>query len=59
VAGDIPTRMAELSADLLEPALDAVTDSEVIRSIPVLGGAVKIAGLGKSISDRIFLAKVG
>lgn len=48
----------ELSAELLEPLIDTFTDSQVLKDLPVLGSAVKIAVLGKTITDRIFLAKV-
>ena len=54
----IGSEALELSAELLEPALDALTDNEILKDVPVLGIAVKVAGIGKSISDRIFLAKV-
>jgi hypothetical protein len=53
---------SELAADLAEPALDeliaSLSDSEILKDVPVLGSVVKLAGIGKSISDRIFLAKV-
>jgi hypothetical protein len=55
---EIFSKFTELSADLLEPALDAIVDNEILRDIPVLGSAVKIASLGQTISDRIFLAKI-
>jgi hypothetical protein len=48
----------ELSAELLEPLIDTLTDNQILKDVPVLGSAVKIAMLGKTITDRIFLAKV-
>ena len=55
---EIAPRVVEFSADLLEVGVDALTDNEVLKEIPVLGSAVKIAGIGKTIKDRIFLAKI-
>jgi hypothetical protein len=58
----ITSRTVELSADLLEPFVDTFVDTlgdyQVLKDVPILGSAVKIAGIGKSISDRIFLLKV-
>jgi hypothetical protein len=52
----------ELAADLVEPVFDDWTkdlmDSEVLKEIPFIGSAVKLAVLGKTITDRIFLKKV-
>lgn len=54
----ITSRFLELSADLLEPLIDTFTDNQVLKDVPVLGSAVKVAALGKTITDRIFLYKV-
>ncbi len=55
-------KSAELGADVLEPIIDglveSLSDSQVLKDVPILGTAVKIAALGKSIADRIFLKKV-
>jgi len=63
MAREILSKLTDLAADLAEPALDAISlgaiiDNEIIKEIPLLGAAVKIAGLGKTISDHIFLAKI-
>ena len=55
---EISSKLSELSADLIEPALDAMIENQFLKDIPALGAAVKIAGIGKTISDRIFLAKI-
>lgn len=55
---DSLSKFTELSADLLEPVLDSITDNQILKDIPVLSSAVKVAELGRGISDRIFLAKI-
>lgn len=57
----IRLKSLELSTDLLEPWLDYFTDNQVhqvLKDVPVLGSAVKVALLGKTITDGIFLHKV-
>lgn len=56
--GDIRSNALELSADLLEPVVDAVLDDSVLREIPILGSVIKFARLGRSVSDHIFLTKI-
>lgn len=58
MARKIFSKITDLAADLAEPALDAIINNEILKDIPVLGSAVKVAGLGQTISDRIFLAKI-
>lgn len=48
----------EGSADLIEVGLDTLINNEIVKSIPVLGLAIKVAYSVKSIGDRIFLKKV-
>jgi hypothetical protein len=55
---DVSKKATELSADLLEPAIDSVFESGFLRDIPLLGAAIKLADLARSVSDRIFLTKV-
>jgi len=43
---------------LTEAVLDQLIDDPFVKDIPLIGTAVSIARLGKSISDRIFIAKV-
>jgi hypothetical protein len=50
--------LTELGADLVEPAFDRLLTSEVIKDLPVLGSAVRIARTVGAIRDRIFAAKV-
>lgn len=50
--------LTDVLADIGEAALDAVTENEVIREIPILGTAVGIARAASSIRDRVFLNKV-
>ena len=49
----------DLATDLSEVALDRIVDHEILNEIPVIGSIVKIARISHSISDRLFLAKVG
>lgn len=48
----------EIFADLAEAGLDQAFADGFLRDVPVLGTAYKIAMLGKSISDRIFVTKL-
>ncbi|MBI1920306.1 MAG: hypothetical protein HYS23_04400 [Geobacter sp.] len=48
----------EIICDLTEAGLDQVFVDGFLRDVPVIGTAYKIAELGKSISDRIFVTKL-
>src|SRR5262249_54945653 len=48
----------DIAVDLSDVALDALTDNELIKEIPVVGTLVHIAKATRSISDRIFAKKV-
>lgn len=48
----------EIALELTEAALDQFIKDDFIKDIPVLGVAYKVARLGSSISDRIFMAKL-
>jgi hypothetical protein len=58
MAEELAPQVVDLGADLFEVAVDTLTDSGVLKDIPVLGSAVKIAVIGKTIHDRIFLTKI-
>jgi hypothetical protein len=45
-------------APFLEPKLDEIVDDPVVKVIPVLSSAVKIAEAGLSVRDRLFLKKI-
>jgi hypothetical protein len=49
---------AELAADVLEPAFDTLLTLDILKELPVLGSAVKIAELARTVRDRIFTTKV-
>jgi hypothetical protein len=51
-------KVVDTSVELLEALGDQFVDNSLLKDIPILGTAVNIARLGKSITDRIFLAKV-
>jgi hypothetical protein len=51
-------KVVDTSVELLEALGDQFFDDGLLKDIPILGTAVNIARLGKSITDRIFLAKV-
>jgi len=48
----------EIVSDLSETGLDQAFADGLLRDIPFIGTAYKIAMLGKSISDRIFVTKL-
>lgn len=48
----------EGGSEVLEFALDQLLDEGLLKDFPVVGTAIKLAGLGKSIRDRLFLAKL-
>jgi hypothetical protein len=50
--------LTEVGADLIEPAFDALLASDIIKNLPVLGSAVRIARTVGAIRDRIFAAKI-
>src|SRR5690349_9966176 len=50
--------LTEVGADLIEPAFDHLLTSDVVKDLPVLGSAVRIARSVGAIRDRIFAAKV-
>jgi hypothetical protein len=50
--------LVEVAIALSEVALDALTDNEIIKDIPIIGIFVRLARATMSISDRIFAKKV-
>ncbi len=54
---EITSQTADILADLGEVALDSLLEG-VAKDIPVLGSAVKLAKLSKTITDHIFLLKI-
>lgn len=50
--------VTDIIADFGEIGLDAITENEVIREIPILGTAVSLARAGASIRDKLFLTKI-
>lgn len=51
-------KFIEIAADFLEPAIDTLVHSGILREIPLLGTAVKLAHASRSVGDRIFLVKI-
>lgn len=47
-----------LFSELGEITLDAFTDNEIIKEIPIIGTATKILNIGNTINDRIFINKL-
>jgi hypothetical protein len=56
MADDIPTTSLEVLLETAEALLHE--NEDLLRYVPLLGTAYKVACLGKSISDRIFLCKL-
>jgi hypothetical protein len=54
----IGPKLGELTAEALDVSIDAITDNEVVKDIPVLGWAVKAASIVMTLRDRLFLAKI-
>ncbi len=55
---DIKETSVELALELAEVPLDQLLAEGMLRDIPVLGTAYRLARLALSIRDQIFLAKV-
>lgn len=55
---DLKQQLTDIASDLSEVALDQVLVDGLFRDIPVIGTAVQWARLGKTITDRIFMAKL-
>lgn len=56
---DSKKEIIEGSGDILEYGIDFFTKNELIKEFPILGTVIKIGFTVKSISDRIFLKKIG
>ena len=54
----LTSQIVDLAADLSEPALDLIIRNGLLREIPLIGVAVKLADASRSVSDRILLAKL-
>jgi len=50
--------LQEVAIELTDAAIDTLTDSELVKEIPVVGTLVRLAKATHSISDRIFAKKV-
>lgn len=48
----------ELGADMMEVVIDESLEDGLLKDVPLLGSAVKIANLTRSVRDRLFLAKL-
>jgi len=49
---------AEIGAELLEPAFDRLIDLDVIKEIPILGTAVRVASAAGTLRDRLFAVRL-
>ena len=50
--------LLSLGVDGLETAIDLITDSEIIKNLPVVGSVVGLAKIGFAIPNLIFVNKV-
>jgi hypothetical protein len=55
---DAKNEAIDLVIDILDPRLDELLDVELLSEIPVLGTLTKLARLGLTVRDRLFLSKV-
>jgi hypothetical protein len=58
MSDDLDDLIVDGASDLIDFAFDQVTDSELLKDLPFIGFAVKIAKAGLSVRDRLFLRKV-
>ncbi len=52
------SELIDIASDLSETVLDQFINDPLIKDIPIVGTAVNLAKIGKTISDRLFLSKV-
>jgi hypothetical protein len=55
---EIMSKLLELLADFGEVALDVTLEEGLLKDIPVIGSAIKIAAITKNIPNQLFLSKM-
>ncbi|MDM3856490.1 MAG: hypothetical protein PT120_16755, partial [Aphanizomenon gracile PMC649.10] len=55
---EIMSKLLELLADFGEVALDVTLEEGLLKDIPVIGSAIKIATITKNIPNQLFLSKM-
>lgn len=55
---DIKAEIVQGTVDIFEAIIDQTLDDSLLNDIPIIGTAVKLAYIGKSIKDILFLEKV-
>src|SRR5262245_36123802 len=58
MSDSLSDQVIEGGSDILEFTIDQLLDDGLLKDFPVVGTAIKLAGIGKSIRDRLFLAKL-
>lgn len=58
IGDEMKKDITDLSSELLEVGIDQILDEGILRDIPILGTAIRIADIAKSVRDRLFLYKV-
>ena len=53
-----PHKLLEAVLENIEAVVDALTDNEIVKSIPFVGTMVKLVTGGADLRDRIFVSKV-
>ncbi len=55
---ELKENIAEGTAELLDVAMDQILESEILKEIPIIGLAVRMAYAAGSVRDRLFARKV-
>ncbi|MBN3897185.1 MAG: hypothetical protein HWQ41_18485 [Nostoc sp. NOS(2021)] len=55
---EITSQSLELFTEIAEVVIDSLMEDGLLKDIPFISLAVKVANIGKTVSDRIFLTKV-
>jgi len=58
ILDSVSGNLADLSAEALEVGVDQFIDNELLKEIPIFGGAVKIYNLSQRISEGFFMKKI-
>jgi len=58
MSDNVNDQIIEGGSELLEFAIDQILEDGLLKDFPLVGTAIKLATVGKSIRDRLFLAKL-
>src|SRR5437868_2905408 len=55
---EVTSQSLELFTEIAEVVIDSLMQDGLLKDIPFLSLAVKVANIGKTVTDRIFLTKI-